>query len=84
MIHFPISLKYVDPNTRYPPEWLYDDKSPKTGMIEDNVPIIDTWKAMEQLVKKGLVRNIGISNFGVSLLRDLLNSCEIRPSVLQV
>lgn len=53
-------------------------------MIEDNVPIIDTWRAMESLVKKGLVRNIGISNFGISLLRDLLNSCEIRPSVLQV
>lgn len=53
-------------------------------MIEDNVPIIDTWRAMEELVKKGLVRNIGVSNFGISLLRDLLNACIIRPAVLQI
>lgn len=25
LIHFPISLKYVDPAERYPPEWLYFD-----------------------------------------------------------
>lgn len=53
-------------------------------MIEDHVPIIDTWRAMQELVKKGLVRNIGVSNFNVSLLRDLINSCDIRPAVLQV
>ena len=23
LIHFPISLKYVDPAKKYPPEWLY-------------------------------------------------------------
>jgi D-xylose reductase len=53
-------------------------------MIEEPVPIIDTWRAMEELVKDGLVRNIGISNFKVSLIRDLLYGCSIRPSVLQV
>jgi diketogulonate reductase-like aldo/keto reductase len=25
LIHFPISLQYVDPNHRYPPEWFGDD-----------------------------------------------------------
>lgn len=53
-------------------------------MIEEYVPIIDTWKAMEQLVTKGLTRNIGVSNFGVSLLRDLLNGANIKPAVLQI
>ena len=53
-------------------------------MVEDPVPIIDTWRAMEELVKKGLVRNIGVSNFGVSLLRDLINSSTIKPAVLQI
>lgn len=84
LIHFPISLKYVDPQTRYPPEWFYDPKSAKPCMIEEYVPIIDTWKAMEQLVTKGLTRNIGVSNFGVSLLRDLLNGANIKPAVLQI
>jgi D-xylose reductase len=39
---------------------------------------------MEALVRKGLVRNIGISNFGTSLIRDLLSYANIRPSVLQI
>jgi D-xylose reductase len=25
LIHFPVSLQYVDPNHRYPPEWFGDD-----------------------------------------------------------
>jgi D-xylose reductase len=25
LIHFPVSLKYVDPAKRYPPEWFSDD-----------------------------------------------------------
>lgn len=25
LIHFPISLKYVEPSHRYPPEWFGDD-----------------------------------------------------------
>ena len=39
---------------------------------------------MEGLVEAGLVRNIGVCNFGVSLLRDILAYAEIRPAVLQV
>lgn len=39
---------------------------------------------MEALVKKGHAKNIGVANFNTVLLRDLLNSCHIRPSVLQV
>jgi D-xylose reductase len=53
-------------------------------MVHDPVPIAETWDAMERLVDEGLVRHIGISNFGVSLIRDLLSYCRIRPSVLQV
>jgi diketogulonate reductase-like aldo/keto reductase len=48
------------------------------------VPIADTWGAMERLVQAGLARNIGVCNFGVSLLRDMLSYAETRPAVLQV
>jgi D-xylose reductase len=84
LIHFPISLKFIPFEERYPPEWVYDTKSPKPYMKDDPVPITDTWKAMEGLVEKGLVRNIGVSNFKVVLLRELLYSCRIKPAVLQV
>ena len=48
------------------------------------MPIADTWRAMEGLIEAGLVRNIGVCNFGVSLLRDMLSYAEVRPAVLQV
>jgi D-xylose reductase len=39
---------------------------------------------MEELVDAGLVRQIGVCNYGVSLIRDLLSQARIRPAVLQV
>lgn len=84
LIHFPISLKYVPFDQRYPAGWFYDPDSPTPCLEYEPVPIIDTWRAMEELVDKGLVRNIGVSNFGVSLIRDLLTQSRIRPVVLQI
>jgi D-xylose reductase len=84
LIHFPIALAYVPPEKRYPAGWFFDPDAPQPKMKSVPVPIADTWRAMEGLVEAGLVRNIGVCNFGVSLLRDLLSYAEIRPSVLQV
>lgn len=83
-VHFPISLAYVPFDVRYPPEWFHDPKAAKPAMKPIQVPIADTWGAMEELVRAGLVKRIGVCNFGTSLLRDLLSYAKIRPSVLQV
>jgi D-xylose reductase len=84
LIHFPIALRYVDPETRYPPGWVHDPDAKEPRMEPDGVPIAETWGAMERLVERGLTRYIGVSNFGVSLIRDLLSQATIRPAVLQV
>ncbi len=84
LIHFPIALKHVPESVRYPAGWFYDPSASNPRMELDAVPIAETWHAMEKLVQAGLVRKIGISNFGVSLIRDLLSYASIRPSVLQV
>jgi D-xylose reductase len=84
LIHFPISQKFVPFDVRYPPEWFYDPSASSPRIEEDPVPILETWHAMEELHREGLVKNIGICNFGTSLIRDLLSSCSIRPAVLQV
>ena len=39
---------------------------------------------MEKLVEKGLVRNIGMSNFNSKQLTDLMEECKLLPAVLQV
>ncbi|KAJ3052721.1 NAD(P)H-dependent D-xylose reductase (XR) [Rhizophlyctis rosea] len=82
LIHFPISLKYVDPAVRYPPEWYYDGKGPNCTL--ENITIRETWEAMEELVDSGLVKNIGISNFNAALIQDLLKYARIKPAVLQI
>jgi D-xylose reductase len=84
LIHFPIALEHVPPATRYPAGWFHDPGATHPEMRPARVPIVDTWRAMEGLVRAGLVRNIGVCNFGVALLRDLLSYAEIRPAVLQV
>jgi D-xylose reductase len=83
LMHFPISLKFVPFDVRYPPEWFYDPKAKEPRMEPAPVPISETWGAMEELVAAGLVRNIGVCHFGVSLIRDLLSYAKIRPAVLQ-
>ena len=39
---------------------------------------------MEQLVDEGLVRNIGVSNIGTTLLRQVLQYCRVKPAALQI
>jgi D-xylose reductase len=84
LIHFPIALEYVPFDERYPPGWFFEPDAASPKMHPVRVPICETWQAMEELVRAGLVRNIGVCNFGVSLLRDLLAYAEIPPAVLQV
>lgn len=44
----------------------------------------DTYRALEKLYKDGHVRAIGVSNFLIPHLEDLLGSCEVVPAVNQV
>lgn len=84
LIHFPIAQGFVPFDERYPPGWTADLKHPERGINPVRIPVSETWGAMERLVTAGLVRNIGVCNFGVSLLRDLLSYATVRPAMLQV
>ena len=48
-------------------------------MTED-VDYVDTWKAMEELVKAGKVRAIGVSNYNKFQLERLMKNCTIKVS----
>ncbi|QDT05625.1 putative oxidoreductase/MSMEI_2347 [Rubripirellula lacrimiformis] len=84
LIHFPIAQAFVPIETRYPPGWIMNPDADDPKIETEAVPIIDTWQAMEELVREGLIKDIGVCNFGVSLLRDLKNQATIPPAMLQV
>ncbi|WP_342553916.1 aldo/keto reductase [Paenibacillus sp. FSL R7-0652] len=44
----------------------------------------DTWRAMEKLHKEGRIRAIGVSNFQIHHLEDLMMDAAVKPAVNQV
>ncbi len=44
----------------------------------------ETYKALEEIYQSGRVKSIGVSNFMLPHLEDLLNSCTIVPTVNQI
>ena len=84
LIHFPIALKFVDFDVRYPPEWFFDPDAEAPRMEIDTVPLHQTWAAMEDLKASGLVKHIGVCNYNSALLHDLMAYAKQKPEVLQV
>jgi len=73
LVHWPF------PNY-HPPKCDVSSRSPDARpYIHEE--FMETWQAMEELVRQGLVRHIGTSNMTVPKLKLLLQSCSIRPVV---
>ncbi len=52
---------------------------PNGIVITANISVRETWEAMEDLVKQGLVKSIGVANFSCALLHDLLTCAKVKP-----
>lgn len=74
LIHWPIPLQ---PTVTFPASGA-DFAQPA------EVPLRSTWEGLEDAVRAGLTRHIGVSNFSAQKIRDLLPHCQIRPEVNQV
>lgn len=74
-------MKHVELDQVYPAGWYQPNK---TEIEFEASPMHECWREMEKLVENGLARNIGISNFNVQLILDLLTYAKIKPAVLQV
>jgi len=74
-IHWPAAFKYGDGN-------LPEDADGRIAFID--VDWMDTYKAMEACVDKGLTKSLGICNFNGKMLKRLLKECKHKPTLLQV
>ncbi|KAG2377600.1 hypothetical protein C9374_009116 [Naegleria lovaniensis] len=85
LIHWPLAFQYAGNELK--DYSCIVPKDEKTQVVKlDFVPIRDTWREMEQLVKDGKVKSIGVSNFSVSDVSALLSEpgISIKPAVNQI
>ena len=76
-----LKMEYVD---LYLVHWPMGAPSHQHKHKQKNTPLHIIWREMEDLVDKGLTRSIGISNFSVQLILDLMSYARIPPAVNQV
>ncbi|KAJ1783941.1 D-xylose reductase [Coemansia sp. RSA 2399] len=81
LVHFPIALKYVPFDVKYPPE---TDDGHGNQNTRELVPFQETWEAMEAVYAEGLAKNIGVSNMSGAIMYDLLSYAKVKPAVLQI
>lgn len=72
-----LQLDYVDLYLLHWPLRVHDESKNEFQKI----PLHKLWANLEALVKKGLTKSIGVSNFNVQLLIDMMTYCEIVPAV---
>ena len=48
------------------------------------IPLVDTWRAMEKLKQKGLAKHIGVSNFNIPKIQGLIDAGASVPEMNQV
>ncbi|KAG0413930.1 hypothetical protein HPB47_008932, partial [Ixodes persulcatus] len=53
-------------------------------MLFSDVDYLETWEGMEECYEKGLVRDIGLSNFNSEQIMRVLKAAKVKPVMLQV
>lgn len=74
LMHWPVAIR---------PDVIFPAKGDELLSL-DEIPLIDTWKAMAQLKEKGLCRHIGVSNFNIPKMDALVAQGGVKPECNQV
>jgi|SRR6185369_9984380 len=65
-----------------------DEQDPRDSdgnlIYDRGLTLLDTWRAMENLVDRGRCRAIGLSDVGLDALSSVCESARIKPAVVQV
>lgn len=65
-----------------------DDQDPRDQngevVYDKGIRLMDTWRAMENLVDRGKCRAIGLSDISLDQLQEIFTPARIKPAVVQV
>lgn len=88
LLHAPLAYQRISKSTNKTTDDIdnvYSFPVDENGQrLAADVDYIDTWKAMEDLVKTGKVRSLGVSNFNSEQLDRIISIAKIKPVVNQV
>ena len=76
-----LDMDYIDLYLMHWPKFFDYDKN---GNKINIAPLHKTWPLMENFVEKGFTKYIGVSNFSVQSLLNLLSFCKIKPLVNEI
>lgn len=74
LMHWPVALK---------PEIIFPANGSEFLSLEE-VPLMETWRALEAVHDAGLCRHLGVSNFSIKKLKALQAGARIAPEMNQV
>ncbi len=74
LMHWPVALRH-------------GQELPESGddfVSLEEVPLESTWSAMEDCLREGLCRNLGVSNFSRQKIQQLIDGGTVKPAMDQV
>jgi len=74
LMHWPVALR---------PDVIFPSRGDEFLSLSD-IPLINTWMAMQELKEQGLSRHVGVSNFNVPKMNALMTEGGIKPECNQV
>jgi alcohol dehydrogenase (NADP+) len=74
LIHWPIAWQ---PGLKYP-------ERPDQYLAPEEAPLTDTWEVLQAVAEDGLCRNIGVSNFSLGKIDQLIEAGYSTPAMNQV
>ena len=80
-----IDLYLIHTPFAFPPGDNQDPRDQNGNVIYDEgINLMDTWKAMENLVDGGKCKAIGLSDVSLDQVQEIFKSARIKPAVVQV
>jgi len=79
LMHFPYAFKEGEGDFPKPGP---DESHHELAMSDTDY--LEAWKGMEECVKAGLVKSIGVCNFNTKQIKRLLENCSTKPAMVQV
>src|SRR3989344_1155712 len=73
LMHWGVAIPPHDDIAGNPHGRLTEQLDDKGHLITEKVSVRETWEAMEELVRAGLVKAIGVANFSAPMIVDLLS-----------